>query len=285
MAAVGLGSFFAVVLGAYLLWCAGEIALNELVYRNNAFGIQTIDIATDGVLSTEQLRRWIGVRPNDNLLALDLARVERDLRLVPVVQSASVERIPPRTLRIRVVEREPVAEIRVLSPRKGGGIELASYLLDTQGYVIAPLQPSDRSATAPPQPELPVLSGVNPNELLSGRRLQSPQIAAVLELLLEFERSPMAGLVEIKKVDIGVPDVLVVTTGQDSVVTFGMMDVAQQLRRWREVHDASQKHGKAIATLDLAVSNNVPVTWLEATAAPQVRPKVPRPPHNRKKHV
>src|SRR5512140_1420239 len=91
MAAVGLGSFFAVILGAYLLWCAGEWALKEFVYTNPAFAIQEIDIETDGVLCTDQLRRWIGVKPNDNLLALDLSRVERDLKLVPVVQSVSID--------------------------------------------------------------------------------------------------------------------------------------------------------------------------------------------------
>jgi hypothetical protein len=36
-----------------------------------------------GVLSAEQIRSWAGVRRNDNVIALDLGRVERDLKLVP----------------------------------------------------------------------------------------------------------------------------------------------------------------------------------------------------------
>ena len=39
------------------------------------------------------------------------------------------------------------------------------------------------------------------------------------------------------------------------------------------------------AELDLAVSNNVPLTWLEASAAPQNPPKLSKPQPNRKKHV
>jgi cell division septal protein FtsQ len=285
MAAIGLGSFFAVVLGAYLLWCAGEWGLEEFVYRNPAFNIQELDIETDGVLSIEELRRWVGIKPNDNLLALDLTKVERDLKLLPVVQSVSIDRVLPRTLRIRVVEREPVAEIRVPRPRPGGGIEMASYLLDTGGLVLAPLQPSQRSPTAPPQPELPVISVANPNEVRSGRLLQAPQLDALLDLLAAFERSPMSGLVELKKVDLALPDVLTVTTGQGSAVIFGLTDLEHQLRRWRAVYDEAQRIGKIIATLDLAVSNNVPVTWLEASVAPQNSPKVSKPPINRKKHV
>ena len=46
-----------------------------------------------------------------------------------------------------------------------------------------------------------------------------------------------------------------------------------------------QKLGKVIASLDLAVSNNVPVTWLEASAAQPVPLKLSKPPQNKKKHV
>ena len=56
--------------------------------------------------SADQLRRWAGVKPGENLFALDLARVKRDLEMVPLIDSVSVERVLPRTLRIRVTERE-----------------------------------------------------------------------------------------------------------------------------------------------------------------------------------
>jgi cell division septal protein FtsQ len=119
MFAVSLGVLFATVFGLYLLWRTGEWALDRLVYDNKAFAIQDIDVQTDGVIGVDQLRRWMGVKPGQNLLALDLARVKRDLELVPLVQSVSVERILPRTLRVRVVEREPLAQINVPRPKPG----------------------------------------------------------------------------------------------------------------------------------------------------------------------
>ena len=94
-----------------------------MVYENKAFAIEEIDVQTDGVISVDQLRRWAGVKPEENLLALDLARVKRDLELVPLVQSVSVERILPHTLRIRVTEREPIAQVNVPRPRPSGGVE------------------------------------------------------------------------------------------------------------------------------------------------------------------
>ena len=87
--ALSLGAVFATVFGLYLLYRGGDWALNRLVYENKAFAIQEIDVQTDGVIAVDQLRRWAGVKPEENLLALDLARVKRDLELVPLVQSVS----------------------------------------------------------------------------------------------------------------------------------------------------------------------------------------------------
>src|SRR5882724_9901256 len=68
-----------VAMGAYLLWRIGGWTMDRLVYENQAFSVGEIDLQTDGVIATEQLRWWAGVRKGQNLLALDLARVKRNL--------------------------------------------------------------------------------------------------------------------------------------------------------------------------------------------------------------
>src|ERR1039458_2065129 len=125
MTAFSLGAVFATVFCLYLAYRGGEWLLNRLVYENRAFAIQEIDVQTDGIIPVDQLRRWSGVKPEENLLALDLGRVKRDLEMVPLVRSVSVERILPRGMRIRVTEREPIAQINVLRPRPNGGVELS----------------------------------------------------------------------------------------------------------------------------------------------------------------
>src|SRR5579863_7471657 len=77
--AVMLALVFGTVLGFYCIWRTGEMVLNKFVYENKAFAIEQIDAQTDGVISGEQLRRWSGVKIGDNLLALDLSRVKRNL--------------------------------------------------------------------------------------------------------------------------------------------------------------------------------------------------------------
>src|SRR5262245_20072131 len=126
----------ATILALYLLWQGGEWALNRFVYQNKSFAIRNIDIQTDGIIAVDQLRRWCAVKPGENLMALDLAHVKHNLELAPLIQSASVERILPGTLRIRVAEREPVAQVMIPRPRAGGGIEFAAFQLDAEGYLI-----------------------------------------------------------------------------------------------------------------------------------------------------
>ena len=286
LGAIALGAAFATVFGLYLVYRTADWALNRLVYENKAFAIQEIDVQTDGVISLDELRRWAGVKPGANLLALDLARVKRDLELVPLVQSISVERILPRTLRIRVIEREPIAQVNVARPRHGGGVELAVYQIDADGYVMVPLDPRQRATLlSQPGDALPVIGGVNSSELQPGRRIGAPQVQAALRLIIAFEQSPMAGLVDLRRVDVSSPEALVVTTGQGSEVTFGLADPEQQLRRWRDIFDLGQNMSKAIGTLDLAVTNNIPAHWLEASAVPPAAPKSAKPLRLRKKHV
>jgi len=285
LAAKVLGSVFAVLFGAYLFWRGGAWALDKLVYKNDAFAIQQIEIHTDGVIALDQLRLWAGVKQGDNLLKLDLARVKRDLEMVPAIQSVSVERILPRSLCIRVIEREPIAQIE-LPPRASGGLDHAIYQLDAAGYVMVPLDPRERAIPSNQLDEaLPAISGVNSRDLQPGRRLDAPAVQSALQLIVAFEASPMAGLVELKRVDVDVPQVLVLTTGQGSQITFSPSDVEQQLRRWQVIFGYVHKSGKAIATLDLAVTNNIPVRWLEASALPPENVRLPQPSRTRRKHV
>jgi hypothetical protein len=286
LTAMSLGAVFATVFGLYLLYRAGDLALDCLVYQNKAFAIEEIEVQTDGVIAVDQLRRWAGVKLEENLLALDLARVKRDLELIPLVQSVSVERVLPHTLRLRIIEREPIAQVNVPRPRPSGGLELSVYQLDVDGWVMLPLDPR-HLATPHPQPDdpLPVISGIDANALQPGRRLAAPQVEAALQFLVAFEQSPMAGLVDLSRVDVSSPEVLVVTTGQGSQVTFGLTDFGQQLRRWHSVFEEGQKTGGAVATLDLAVTNNIPLRWLEASAVLPAPSKSPKPLRLKKKHV
>ncbi len=273
------------LLGLYLLWRTGEWALDKFVYENSTFAIQNIEVQTDGVISPEQLRRWTNVKLGANLIALDLASVKRNLELVPMIDEVSVERVLPRTLKVRVTEREPVAQVNVPTVGASGGIAVAVLQLDADGYVMKPLDP--RQCMIPlsqMSAQLPVVTGLNVYQLQPGHRVESPQAQAALQLIGAFAHSPMAGLVDLRRVDVSQPGVVVATTGQGGEITFGLENLEQQLGRWRKIYDLGMSKNKMIASLDLAVANNVPVRWAEMVSVPVI-PKNSNPIKSRRKNV
>jgi cell division protein FtsQ len=273
--------------GLYLLWRVGAVALDAFVYENDDFAIQQVDVQTDGKIAPDQLRRWAGVKSGANLIGLDLAAVKRNLELQPLIESVSVERVLPRTLKIRVTEREPIAQVNVPRADGANGVAVSVFQLDADGVVMLPLDP--RLCVVPLEQvnsELPVITGMNAFQLQVGRRVELPVAQAALQLLVAFDKSPMAGLVDLRRVDVSGPGVLVATTGQGGEIVFGLDHLDQQLRRWRQIYDLGLRQQKTIAAADLAVANNVPVRWMMASAAPApVLPKTVKPLKNRKKNV
>lgn len=274
----------ALTLAVFLCRRGGEWVLDTLLYRNDAFALQVIDVKTDGVVPADTLRRWAGVKSGDNLWALDMSRVERELLLRPVVRSVALEREFPYTLRIRVCEREPIAQVLIVqSPQRGGGF--LRYFLDEEGHVMQPLEGAQVVLGSNPLVDnLPALTGLSMSELRPGHTIETPKVRAALSLIRAFEQSPMAGVVDLRSLDISGTDVIQVATGQGSEVTFSTDRLVEQLRRWRQVHDYGVRRNKLIATLDLSVTNHVPARWMEAgsTELPALRAKPLRP---RRKHA
>jgi len=283
-----LGTSLILFLTAFIVWRGGEWLLRRFVYENPAFAIRSLQIETDGVLSTEQIRAWAGVRLKDNLLALDLARVERDLKLVPAIESVILERVLPDGLRIRVMEREPIVQVSLPQARLSGRDNGNVYTLDANGYFMFPVEAAQRapSLMQMTNEHLPAIVGIPARDMRPGRQSETPQVKAALALVKDFERSPMAGQVDLKQIDITIPGVLLVTTAQGNELTFGLADFDAQLHRWRLVHEYAQRFGKHLASLDLAVANNSPTIWTDIGGlAPPPAPKPLKASPYKKKHV
>lgn len=272
--------FFGAVYGG---WRGIGALIERWVYNNEAFAITKLEIETDGVLAAEQLRSWAGVRPNANLMRLDLARVKRDLEMAPAIESVAVERALPGTLRIHVTEREPIAQVVLV--RHDGSLG-GRYTLDAHGHFMFPIEPAQR-ATPPPQTNdpLPELLGLQTQDVRPGRTTEVPQVHAALALVRAFNSSPMLGMVDVKHIDVRQAGVLVLMTRQGNEITFGLRDYETQLRRWRTVHDQASRFGRHISALDLAVGNNCPMQWIDAAGVQPTPPRPLKPSAYRKKHV
>jgi cell division protein FtsQ len=282
---VGLSAIFILAAVGLILWQGGRWLLDQLIYKSDAFAIRQIDVQTDGVLNAETIRHWAMVKTGQNLMALDLMSVKRDLELQPPIEFVAVERVLPHTLKLNVSERDPIAQTIVTLGRPGGALTQAVYDFDQDGFTLKPLDSRWRMVPAAANERLPILVGVQAGDVQLGRQADSPQIQAALRLLLEFDHSPMAGMVELQRINVSVPEVLQVTTSQGAEVTFSLDHFDAQFRRWRLIYDQYQKWGKAIASLDLSIANNLPVRWVLASSVPPAPPRAAKPSRTKRKHV
>jgi cell division protein FtsQ len=281
----GLAGLAALALFALLFWRGGEWLLADAVYDNPAFAIQRVDVRTDGVIAPAAIRRWANVRPGQNLLSLDLMRVKRNLEMCSPIAAVCVERELPGTLRISVTERQPVAQVFSMEPRRGGGFATVCHDFDGTGVVMQPLDPAWRLTPPPTNEFLTTLIGVAPKDLNPGRQAESPQVLAALRLLAELDRSPMAGMVELQTINVASPEILEAVTSQGARITFSLDRFDVQLRRWRDIYNHGQEEGKAIATLDLSISNHLPVRWMAAGALPPLPGPHVKPNNTKRKNV
>lgn len=280
-----LAALFALAAVALVCWRGGSFLLDRLIYENDAFTIQRIDIRTDGVLTTDILRRWAGVHTGQNLMAIDLMDVKSNLERQPPIQFAAVERVLPHTLKLTITERDPIAQALVTRTLANGQQEQAVFDFDADGFPMRPLDPAWRTSPPAPNDTLPILVGVPGSDVEPGQPVESTQVRAALSLIESFDHSPMAGLADLQRINVGLPEILQVATSQGAQITFSLAHFDMQLRHWRLIYDQYQRWGRAIASADLSISNNIPVRWVAATGPPVPAPKIPAAHRTRRKNV
>ncbi len=250
----------------------GWLALrDEVLLPPRVFGLHAVEVHPDPVwLSRQDIVRWTGVRPGDNLLALDLDRIKRDLELVPQIEEAALERLLPDRLRIWVRERQPVA--RVLAVRgEHGHLVPATYFLDARGRVMPPLAAGRPDLEAALE-SLPVVTGLGGMALRVGREVDAPALRAALEVVVRFPLSPMAGRAQLATLDVAEADQVRVLTVEGAEVILPLQRPEEHLHRWRLVEEAGARAGRQIRWLDLSVTNNCPLLWQAPERAPAPPP-------------
>ena len=260
---------------AFLLCCAGPVAavlvflfawqgggwlLNKILFENATFALQQIDVKTDGVIPAEQILLWANLKEGQNTLKLDLTEIKRDLKLVPWIDAVRIERTLPHTLRLRVTARVPIAQIKVQYVKR----PIVVYLLDKEGQVMLPLREYiDASAARATPAGLPVISGVKVRDLRPGHRAKSSELLRALQLIQAFEQSELASVDRLRLISLNSPSTLKVITEQGSQIIFSLarLSLDLQLDNWRVIREEGLARGCHVETLDLSLTNNIPVRF------------------------
>lgn len=96
--------------------------------RSSLFAIVDVRVVGAHGEQADLVRDTARVKPGDNLLSADLRAAAGRVENLPWVREAEARRVPPSTVELRIIAREPAAVVRVPG---------ATWLVDAEGVVIA----------------------------------------------------------------------------------------------------------------------------------------------------
>jgi len=168
-------------------WIVLHLAGEKLFSKNPRFAIDHFDFRGGVTLSAELIKEYMQIREGMNLFEIDInAKRAEFLESAPNVRAMTISRHLPDTLRIEVLERDPLARIGARD----------NLVVDRDGCLFGKGRRAQR---------LPVITGHSEEGLGPGRRVGGIVFAA-LELL-EACDDPAVGLV-VDSVDVSNPEIL-----------------------------------------------------------------------------
>jgi len=231
----------------------------ESVVDNTEFKLQQLLVYSDGALSPQTLAEVSGVETGVNLMTLDLDAIRSSIEALPLVASASVERVFPADLEIRVTEKKPVAwlacQAEGVFPRMAEG----SALLSVEGEVLRcdQLLPQFHDL---PIIEVPAMPGGNTNQSKSSR-----QMDIAIELLEKSADQFSTSGLELLEIRMHQPYSLACVYNQDLNVTFGLTDLDRQLQDLEWIISSAVSNGRKLSTVNTMMERNIPVTFQDSS--------------------
>jgi hypothetical protein len=181
------------VLWTFLIWAvpvsativvllAGSMAVVQFATTSPRFGIQKIEVITEGPARVDDLIGLAVIAPGTNLFKLNLLTVQEKVETHPWVASASISRALPDRILIRYVPQIPVAIINFRGLR----------YVNAAGKMFAPVKPGDSL-------QYPLLQA----ESKAGSSEISPeQIMPALEILELLEKDTLLTTEDISEITI-----------------------------------------------------------------------------------
>jgi cell division septal protein FtsQ len=250
-------------------------AARRLFFENSDYQLKTIELQTDGTLQREQILNAADLREGENIFRVNLARVHDLIQQLPQTDEVQVMRKLPSEIDIRVVERKPVAWITSDKEISDPFASDSTFLVDARGVLMK------EKKLLPEYLGLPVILGCSSESLEVGKVVESSEAKTSLELLRLSARSFLQMRFQIREIDVSESYRLLVTDKNHSRVTFGYNDLETQLRRLEQFLVYCDDSKQELATLNLLVQRNIPVTFaprpvavINDTIEPAVAPRI-----------
>jgi cell division protein FtsQ len=252
-----------------------RVAAKRFFIDNPDYKLSAIEVQTDGTLQREQILSVANLHEGENIFRVNLARVHERLQELPQVDEVEVIRRLPAEIDIRIVERKPIAWITSEKQIADPFASDAAFLVDARGVLMK------EKKLLPEYLGLPLILGSASESLEAGKIVASFEAKAALELLRLSTRSFMQTRFQIREIDVSKGYCLVVTDKNHSRVTFGFDNLDSQLQRLEQFLIYSDDAHRELATVNLLVQRNIPVTFakpatevINETIKPEESPRV-----------
>ena len=240
---------------------AGKIVVRDAFIESPRFVLQHISVITDGALQPSQIIDAAGLQEGSNMLDIPLVQIREKLEALPQVRRAKVSRGYPGMLFLDVEQRQAVAWLECPELRLVADVPVSGCLLDSEGYAL----PSGE-VTADLK-KLPVIHVEKLSRLALGKEVESAQVKAALKLLKTHASSELAHTAGIMRIDASRSYAFDVTFDSRVSAVIPAEGFPRQFQRLSRILQEAARQQWQLATVDLLVEHNVPVT-LRSLAAP-----------------
>jgi len=258
-----------------LVKCAGFVVLLALLgwggwhglayLRSDSFSevmaggsepVRRVYLETDGVLNEAWLNERVSLPAGTELMAVDIAAIQRELSAEGQVKTARVERVFPDALRVRVAEEHPVLRLALQDPAGRKYMRLLSrdgVVYEGQCYPIDALRglPFAQGVTLRRRPDGSferVASAAAAADFLDEARALAPEQYARWKTLSLRDFDP-SGASPLSR--------LVVTTRDGVEIVFGDDDVPRQFARLESILAKLETSSRPVSRIDLSYDDVV----------------------------
>ena len=236
---------------------ATGVIVRQFLIRDPHFRISGVSSIQSSGLSEVNRAEVLPVFGEDigrNILFVPLSERRKQLEAIPWVQQATVMRYLPDRLSVSILERTPVAFVRV-----GPQIELA----DADGVILSmpPVMMAQHHYS------FPVIAGINPQDSLAARRTR---MAVYQRFIAELDQNNQHLTEQVSEIDLTDLEDLRATMpeqGSDILAHFGEGHFLERLRVYKShIAEWRQRYPRLIG-VDLRYSGEVPLEMAPGDAA------------------
>jgi cell division protein FtsQ len=227
--------------GSVALAVSGAVLMTRLLSDSDFFRIDRIRVADLKRVSREEILSLSDIQPGISIFDLDLEMIGRKIEENPWIATASVQRVFPREVSIRVTERVPQAVVSL------GYL----YYADGAGEIFKLLGPEDRL-------DYPLVTGLDRSYLLENPDAARRRLKEAMTLLGNLAERKRFNLDDVSELHIDREEGLIIYTYTGGVpIRMGSGNFAGKLDRLERIYRELEPRLSTLKHIDLNVADRV----------------------------